>query len=482
MRQALAWKRADEDLQRVNAESLPVLGSYCKREETDFSAIRAALDLAEYVLRQSEELVGKEALRRVFACDQPVDQRLLEASRRLRKGFKSWQSAAETLGEELWNHLADMTPEAAVVTASADEALTGQIRLHVDQAASVSGNAAVGIATARSWFALRADAQQTVDSFNRNALRAAQDLGPQFSGLGTDWVAVRRALEWADAVRGQIGALVAPEVAAALLVVVVDVTTLEKDLSAWTEATDYLFAQFGEEHATKLRTCAESDFEEGDKLLQRLAETVEDILEWAAYAQAMSDLAALGVGVPTRYCAQKRVKAVEVAGMIERSVLEKWADSSVGEDDRLKALRPLDREERIDQFRDLDRRMIQLAANSVIETCNARRPRTVAGVAGVIAREAEKQRRHRPVRQLMSEAGPVVQALKPCFMMSPLSVSQFLPPTMRFDVVIFDEASQVRPPDAINCIYRARQLDRRRGPATVATDIFLRRGWACRLG
>jgi superfamily I DNA and/or RNA helicase len=43
-------------------------------------------------------------------------------------------------------------------------------------------------------------------------------------------------------------------------------------------------------------------------------------------------------------------------------------------------------------------------------------------------------------------------------MMSPLSVSQFLPPTMQFDLVIFDEASQVKPADAINCVYRGRQL------------------------
>jgi superfamily I DNA and/or RNA helicase len=63
-----------------------------------------------------------------------------------------------------------------------------------------------------------------------------------------------------------------------------------------------------------------------------------------------------------------------------------------------------------------------------------------------------------PIRRLIEEAAPVVQALKPCMMMSPLSVSQFLPPTMQFDLVIFDEASQVKPADAINCVYRGRQL------------------------
>src|SRR3989440_7814581 len=63
-----------------------------------------------------------------------------------------------------------------------------------------------------------------------------------------------------------------------------------------------------------------------------------------------------------------------------------------------------------------------------------------------------------PVRKLLETAGEVAQALKPCFMMSPMTVSQFLPPTLKFDAVVFDEASQVRPSDAINCVYRGSQL------------------------
>ncbi|MCX4667968.1 DUF3320 domain-containing protein [Streptomyces sp. NBC_01381] len=42
--------------------------------------------------------------------------------------------------------------------------------------------------------------------------------------------------------------------------------------------------------------------------------------------------------------------------------------------------------------------------------------------------------------------------------MSPLTVSQFLPPDFRFDVVIFDEASQVLPQDAVNSVYRGNAL------------------------
>ena len=49
-----------------------------------------------------------------------------------------------------------------------------------------------------------------------------------------------------------------------------------------------------------------------------------------------------------------------------------------------------------------------------------------------------------PIRRLLSEAGGVIQSLKPCFMMSPVSIAQFLDPkAVSFDVIIFDEASQL---------------------------------------
>src|SRR5205807_5609219 len=60
---------------------------------------------------------------------------------------------------------------------------------------------------------------------------------------------------------------------------------------------------------------------------------------------------------------------------------------------------------------------------------------------------------------LFAEASHVVQALKPCMLMSPLSVAQFLnPERLRFDIVLFDEASQICPEDAVGAIMRAQQI------------------------
>ncbi len=76
----------------------------------------------------------------------------------------------------------------------------------------------------------------------------------------------------------------------------------------------------------------------------------------------------------------------------------------------------------------------------------------------LIRHQASLRRKHLPVRELIKETSDVLLALKPCWAMSPLVVSQLLPPKTHFDVVIFDEASQITPADAITSILRGSQL------------------------
>src|ERR1035437_6030235 len=64
-----------------------------------------------------------------------------------------------------------------------------------------------------------------------------------------------------------------------------------------------------------------------------------------------------------------------------------------------------------------------------------------------------------PVRQLLNRIPNLLSRLKPCVLMSPLSVAQYLEPSHAiFDIVIFDEASQIPVWDAIGAIARGRQL------------------------
>ena len=93
--------------------------------------------------------------------------------------------------------------------------------------------------------------------------------------------------------------------------------------------------------------------------------------------------------------------------------------------------------------------------------------------ARVIRKQAALRRGHLPLRRLLDQTSDVLFALKPCWAMSPLMVSQVLPPTRLFDVVIFDEASQIVPADAIPSIMRgAPDRGGRRRPAAAADQLL----------
>lgn len=76
----------------------------------------------------------------------------------------------------------------------------------------------------------------------------------------------------------------------------------------------------------------------------------------------------------------------------------------------------------------------------------------------LVRAEAGKLTRHRPLRDLLPEAGETLTAIKPCWAMSPLVVASIVPTGQWFDVVIFDEASQIPPAQAVSAISRAPQV------------------------
>ena len=78
---------------------------------------------------------------------------------------------------------------------------------------------------------------------------------------------------------------------------------------------------------------------------------------------------------------------------------------------------------------------------------------------GILKHQLQLQKRHKPIRQLTTEMGEAFTRLAPCMLMSPLSIAQYLPPEQPlFDLVIFDEASQIAPWDAIGAMARGKQV------------------------
>ena len=160
-------------------------------------------------------------------------------------------------------------------------------------------------------------------------------------------------------------------------------------------------------------------------------------------------------------------------GLIERALLEKQALGGFAGEAQTSA---------VARFSELDRAFLRHNRSKLAHDHWEMLPNYLAGgQIGLLLKESGKKTNHQPIRQTMTQAAYAIQKLKPIFMMSPLSIAMFLPPgEILFDLVIFDEASQVRPVDAFGALTRGRQAvvvgDSRQLPPTTFFDRVLSDG------
>lgn len=147
-----------------------------------------------------------------------------------------------------------------------------------------------------------------------------------------------------------------------------------------------------------------------------------------------------------------------------RRFWELWVDAHIARTPALHSFRGQRHEEFRAEFARLDESLRRAAVGGAIAGAEQRAAQindaTFAArdsQLGILRRELQK-RRPRPLRRLFGDIPQVLQAIKPCMLMSPVSVSTYLAPgTIAFDLVIFDEASQLPPQEAIPSILRGSQ-------------------------
>lgn len=119
-------------------------------------------------------------------------------------------------------------------------------------------------------------------------------------------------------------------------------------------------------------------------------------------------------------------------------------------------------EDLIRQFREWDRKRLSVAQFEAAQAHHRGMPKNIVGAVGTLGTlksEIARKRGHMALRKLFKLCSSPIQAIKPVFMMSPLSVAQFLEPgVVEFDLLVIDEASQVEPVDALGAIARCGQV------------------------
>ena len=180
---------------------------------------------------------------------------------------------------------------------------------------------------------------------------------------------------------------------------------------------------------------------------------------WHRLATAARHASELGLDEVRERLADGRLEPARARGTFEFTRAEAVWKRLRRETPELGLVDGAERAANVESFKQLDQQLQGLASREAALKHFEALPVGSAGQVGIVRGECSKKRRHMPLRKLLDKAGEAVATIKPVFLMSPLSVAQFLRPGgLTFDLLLIDEASQVRPADAMGAILRSRQI------------------------
>lgn len=196
--------------------------------------------------------------------------------------------------------------------------------------------------------------------------------------------------------------------------------------------------------------------------LETWRDTGEQLSRWVAYRDRARRAGELGCGEVVSRLNDGRLTSSDAVAAFEMAYYEAVYTDIVRAEPELGRFDGTMHGRLARDFADMDRQRIAAAGVEVVRAHHNRIPAREGGAVGplgTLRTEMQKRRGHMPIRRLMERAGPAIQALKPVFMMSPLSVAQFLTPgVFEFDLLVMDEASQIQPVDALGAVARAKQV------------------------
>lgn len=236
---------------------------------------------------------------------------------------------------------------------------------------------------------------------------------------------------------------------------------------AWQQASASFIDKAGIEPAHWWKGIDLDDLSAIKRRLQWAAQNEELLEHWLEYRRLRKRLADLGFEAVIFAVENQTLPAASAKDACLLGLMDTWARHILENNPALGQFSGKDQEAIRARFAEIDSQLTklqreQLAAkidqHKVPDGNNSGRVKDRTQLA-LLAHEAGKKTRHAPIRSLMLRASEALQGLKPCFMMSPMAVAQYLPAgKVHFDIIVMDEASQLRPEEALGAISRGSQL------------------------
>ncbi len=220
--------------------------------------------------------------------------------------------------------------------------------------------------------------------------------------------------------------------------------------------------------------------------LEILTGAIDGLRDWVTFHATRRGALAAGLGPVVPAIERGDLGAAELADAWERATLLAWADAELAETPALAEFHGPTHHAHVAAFADLDRGALALARARALVRLAERMPKSLGepdpelaillaalkrptGLAAADAARpalddrglppggsaAEGRRGGIDIRALLASIPTLLARIAPCVQASPLDVAQLLDPALRFDLVVFDEASQLPVSHALGALGRA---------------------------
>lgn len=446
-----------------------LLGASWEGLDTKFDQIAFGIKARQYFVEQ----IGQELTLRLIEISPEGVRRLHlfeEAANTLRKTIAKFGSRFDERSIDLT--IGMLTDEIAAMQSALDadpEGALGKFELSVRELSEIA--------------ALHQERDRVRRLLDSSPLKyAAEELSRLPGGVddafaSIDWLAALRRLPMPAFLSDKLSSSDAPRAWDRTLAVA---AKAQADLRLYDDLQGRLQAEFGIETFSRL------DPETLSKLTERLLEHRDELRELLRLYRERRALESLGLRDFLACADLHRIDPRQLTQLLGAVLAYSGAELAKKSSEALHENTGASLENRRKQFAEKDRAKIRDDRVRIKAKVLLRKPLAGASFGkkktwtemALLRNELEKQKRFVPVRTLLAQAGRSIQALQPCFMMSPLSLAKFLKAgSLSFDILVIDEASQMRPEDALGAMLRSKQIVVVGDPKQLPpTDFFSRAG------
>lgn len=198
--------------------------------------------------------------------------------------------------------------------------------------------------------------------------------------------------------------------------------------------------------------------------VERCANGIHMLEDWIDFKKCKDKFREKGLSDFIKQLEAKSINKNDISGAFFKRFYRLWLDAILPGFPAVASFRGRKQDENIQEFDRLDQLQLKINRQRILAKLASKlpdlnQPTSAFDEVGILKREFNKKRRLMPLRKLFTAIPDLILTLKPCLMMSPLSVSLYLEDDhYQFDLVVFDEASQVRTEEAIGAILRGKQV------------------------